>query len=136
MKMFCLDVSNSVVVEDMVNYIVNEIVLIDILINVVGVLCMGLIYLLSDEDWNKIFFVNIIGVFNMFWVVSKNMMLRKLGVIVIVGLNVVNMLRMEMVVYVVLKVVMTMFMKCLGLEFVVYNICCNLVFLGFIEIEM
>ena len=65
MKTFRLDVSNSAAVEDMVNHIANEIAPIDILINVAGVLRMGPIHSLSDEDWNKTFSVNTTGVFNM-----------------------------------------------------------------------
>ena len=61
MKTFRLDVSDSAAVEDMVNHIANEIAPIDILINVAGVLRMGPIHSLSDEDWNKTFSVNTTG---------------------------------------------------------------------------
>ncbi len=45
--------SDSTAVEQMVNDIENEIAPIDILVNVAGVLRMGAIHSLSDEDWNK-----------------------------------------------------------------------------------
>ena len=127
MKTFRLDVSDSAAVEDMVNHIANEIAPIDILINVAGVLRMGPIHSLSDEDWNKTFSVNTTGVFNMSRAVSKNMMLRKSGAIVTVGSNAANTPRMEMAAYAASKAATTMFMKCLGLELAAYNIRCNLV---------
>ena len=135
MKTFRLDVSNSAAVEDMVNHIANEIAPIDILINVAGVLRMGPIHSLSDEDWNKTFSVNTTGVFNMSRAVSKNMMLRKSGAIVTVGSNAANTPRMEMAAYA-SKAATTMFMKCLGLELAAYNIRCNLVSPGSTETEM
>ncbi len=136
MKTFRLDVSDSAAVEDMVNHIANEIVPIDILINVAGVLRMGPIHSLSDEDWNKTFSVNTTGVFNMSRAVSKNMMLRKSGAIVTVGSNAANTPRMEMAAYAASKAATTMFMKCLGLELAAYNIRCNLVSPGSTETEM
>lgn len=136
MKTFRLDVSHSAAVEDMVNHIANEIAPIDILINVAGVLRMGPIHSLSDEDWNKTFSVNTTGVFNMSRAVSKNMMLRKSGAIVTVGSNAANTPRMEMAAYAASKAATTMFMKCLGLELAAYNIRCNLVSPGSTETEM
>lgn len=136
MKMFRLDVSDSATVENMVNHIANEIAPIDILVNVAGVLRMGAIHSLSDEDWNKTFSVNTTGVFNMSRAVSKNMMLRKSGAIVTVGSNTANTPRMEMAAYAASKAATTMFMKCLGLELASYNIRCNLVSPGSTETEM
>lgn len=63
--------SDSTAVEQMVNDIENEIAPIDILVNVAGVLRMGAIHSLSDEDWNKTFSVNSTGVFYMSRAVSK-----------------------------------------------------------------
>lgn len=77
LKTFCLDVSDSTAVEQMVNDIENEIAPIDILVNVAGVLRMGAIHSLSDEDWNKTFSVNSTGVFYMSRAVSKHMMQKK-----------------------------------------------------------
>ncbi|HDX9711243.1 2,3-dihydro-2,3-dihydroxybenzoate dehydrogenase [Bacillus cereus] len=136
MQTFRLDVSDSAAVEDMVNHIANEIAPIDILINVAGVLRMGPIHSLSDEDWTKTFSVNTTGVFNMSRAVSKNMMLRKSGAIVTVGSNAANTPRMEMAAYAASKAATTMFMKCLGLELAAYNIRCNLVSPGSTETEM
>ncbi len=136
MKTFRLDVSDSTAVEDIVNHIANEIAPIDILVNVAGVLRMGAIHSLSDEDWNKTFSVNTTGVFNMSRAVSKNMMLRKSGAIVTVGSNAANTPRMEMAAYAASKAATTMFMKCLGLELAAYNIRCNLVSPGSTETEM
>lgn len=136
MKTFHLDVSDSTAVEDMVNGIENDIAPIDILINVAGVLRMGPIHSLSDEDWNKTFSVNSTGVFYMSRAVSKHMMQRRSGAIVTVGSNAANTPRMEMAAYAASKAATTMFMKCLGLELAAYNIRCNLVSPGSTETEM
>ncbi|EEM22629.1 2,3-dihydro-2,3-dihydroxybenzoate dehydrogenase [Bacillus thuringiensis serovar tochigiensis BGSC 4Y1] len=136
MKTFRLDVSDSAAVEDMINHIANEIAPIDILVNVAGVLRMGAIHSLSDEDWNKTFSVNSTGVFYMSRAVSKHMMQRKSGAIVTVGSNAANTPRVEMAAYAASKAATTMFMKCLGLELAAYNIRCNLVSPGSTETEM
>ncbi|MED2181814.1 2,3-dihydro-2,3-dihydroxybenzoate dehydrogenase [Bacillus wiedmannii] len=135
-KTFRLDVSDSAAVEEVVERIENDIAPIDILVNVAGVLRMGAIHSLSDEDWNKTFFVNSTGVFYMCRAVSKYMMQRKSGAIVTVGSNAANTPRMEMAAYVASKAATTMFMKCLGLELAAYNIRCNLVSPGSTETEM
>ncbi|HFJ9249275.1 2,3-dihydro-2,3-dihydroxybenzoate dehydrogenase [Bacillus anthracis] len=136
MKIFHLDVSDSNAVEDTVKRIENDIAPIDILVNVAGVLRMGAIHSLSDEDWNKTFSVNSTGVFYMSRAVSKHMMQRKSGAIVTVGSNAANTPRVEMAAYAASKAATTMFMKCLGLELAAYNIRCNLVSPGSTETEM
>ncbi|WP_259417488.1 2,3-dihydro-2,3-dihydroxybenzoate dehydrogenase [Bacillus toyonensis] len=136
MKTFHLDVSDSNAVEEVVNRIENDIAPIDILVNVAGVLRMGAIHSLSDEDWHKTFSVNTTGVFYISRSVSKRMMVRKSGAIVTVGSNAANTPRMEMAAYAASKAATTMFMKCLGLELASYNIRCNLVSPGSTETEM
>ncbi|MFB6646383.1 2,3-dihydro-2,3-dihydroxybenzoate dehydrogenase [Bacillus toyonensis] len=136
MKTFHLDVSDSDAVEEVVNRIENDIAPIDILVNVAGVLRLGAIHSLSDEDWHKTFSVNTTGVFYISRSVSKRMMVRKSGAIVTVGSNAANTPRMEMAAYAASKAATTMFMKCLGLELASYNIRCNLVSPGSTETEM
>ncbi|MGG5735686.1 MULTISPECIES: 2,3-dihydro-2,3-dihydroxybenzoate dehydrogenase [Bacillus] len=135
-KTLQIDVSDSSTVEDTVERIENDLGPIDILINVAGVLRMGAVHSLSDEDWNKTFSVNTTGVFYMSRAVSKHMMLRKSGAIVTVGSNAANTPRIEMAAYAASKSATTMFMKCLGLELAAYNIRCNLVSPGSTETEM
>ncbi|KFN02589.1 2,3-dihydro-2,3-dihydroxybenzoate dehydrogenase [Bacillus clarus] len=133
---FPLDVSDSAAVENVVDRVENEIGHIDILVNVAGILCMGAIHSLSDEEWNNTFSVNSTGVFYMSRSVSKRMMLRKSGAIVTVGSNAANTPRVDMAAYAASKAATTMFMKCLGLELAEYNIRCNLVSPGSTETEM
>ncbi|PFJ18249.1 2,3-dihydro-2,3-dihydroxybenzoate dehydrogenase [Bacillus cereus] len=133
---FQIDVSDSKAVEEVVSRIENDIAPIDVLVNVAGVLRMGVIHSLSDKDWNQTFSVNSTGVFYMSRAVSKHMMIRKSGAIVTVGSNAANTPRMEMAAYAASKAATTMFMKCLGLELAAYNIRCNLVSPGSTETEM
>ncbi|MFE7082920.1 2,3-dihydro-2,3-dihydroxybenzoate dehydrogenase [Priestia megaterium] len=133
---FPADVSNSKAVEEVVTKIEYEIGPIEILVNVAGVLRMGLVEAFSDEDWQDTFAVNTTGVFNVSRSVSKRMVSRKKGSIVTVGSNAASVPRMSMAAYAASKAATTMFTKCLGLELAQYNIRCNLVSPGSTDTEM
>ncbi|WP_144502481.1 2,3-dihydro-2,3-dihydroxybenzoate dehydrogenase [Bacillus thuringiensis] len=133
---FPADIKNREIIDKVVEKIEASIGPIDILVNVAGVLRMGSIDFLSDEDWNTTFSVNSTGVFYVSRAVSKRMMVRKSGAIVTVGSNAANTPRMEMAAYAASKAAATMFTKCLGLELAEYNIRCNVVSPGSTETEM
>ncbi len=133
---FPADVSDSIAVEDIVDQIECDMGPIEILVNVAGVLRVGLIESLGDEDWATTFAVNSTGVFNVSRSVSRRMIPRKSGSIVTVGSNAASVPRMYMSAYAASKAAATMFTKCLGLELAQYNIRCNLVSPGSTETEM
>ncbi|MGA8942619.1 MAG: 2,3-dihydro-2,3-dihydroxybenzoate dehydrogenase [Thermoactinomyces sp.] len=135
-KAFPADVSNSTAVEEVVDQIECEMGPIEILVNVAGVLKMGLIESLDDEDWETTFAVNSTGVFNVSRSVSKRMIPRKSGSIVTVGSNAASVPRMYMSAYAASKAAAIMFTKCLGLELARHNIRCNTVSPGSTETEM
>ncbi|MGE7878510.1 2,3-dihydro-2,3-dihydroxybenzoate dehydrogenase [Peribacillus muralis] len=124
---FVADVSDSLVIQRMTDKIEEEIGPIEVLINVAGILKIGSIDSLSDEDWHKTFAVNSTGVFNVSRAVSKYMINRKKGCIVTVSSNSASVPRMGMAAYAASKAAATMFTKCLGLELAPFNIRCNLV---------
>lgn len=133
---FPVDVSESNAVDTIVALIERDIGPIEILVNVAGVLRMGLIESLSDQDWVKTFAVNTTGVFNMSRAVSRYMIPRQKGSIVTVGSNATKVPRIAMAAYAASKAAATMFTKCLGLELARYNIRCNIVSPGSTDTEM
>ena len=133
---FPVNVSNSKAVDTVVDLIEHDIGPIEILVNVAGVLRMGLIQSLSDEDWEKTFAVNSTGVFNVSRSVSMYMVPRQKGSIVTVGSNSAKVPRISMAAYAASKAASTMFTKCLGLELAQYNIRCNIVSPGSTDTEM
>lgn len=133
---FKVDVSDSAAVEAVVERVERELGPIEILANVAGVLRMGSVVSLSDEDWANTFAVNTHGVFHVSRAVARRMVPRKSGVIVTVGSNASGVPRMQMAAYAASKAASTMFTKCLGLELAQHNIRCNVVSPGSTDTAM
>ncbi|QRK05497.1 2,3-dihydro-2,3-dihydroxybenzoate dehydrogenase [Archangium violaceum] len=133
---FKVDVSDSAAVEAVVERVERELGPIEILANVAGVLRMGSVVSLSDEDWATTFAVNTHGVFHVSRAVARRMVPRKSGVIVTVGSNAAGVPRMQMAAYAASKAASTMFTKCLGLELAQHNIRCNVVSPGSTDTAM
>lgn len=133
---FPVDVSDNQAVDIVVDLIERDLGPIEILVNVAGVLRMGLVESLSNQDWEKTFAVNSTGVFNVSRSVSKYMVPRQKGSIVTVGSNSAKVPRISMAAYAASKAASTMFTKCLGLELAQYNIRCNIVSPGSTDTEM
>ncbi|MGE7924249.1 2,3-dihydro-2,3-dihydroxybenzoate dehydrogenase [Viridibacillus arvi] len=133
---FPADVSDSHAIISIVDEIERDIGPIEILVNVAGVLCTGMIESFSDQDWAKTFAVNSTGVFNISRSVSKYMITRKRGSIVTVGSNAASVPRISLAAYAASKAAAVMFTKCLGLELAKYNIRCNIVSPGSTDTEM
>lgn len=121
------DVSCSAEVEAMVKRIEEELGPIEILVNVAGVLRIGGVGSLSDEDWQAHFNVNTNGVFYTSRSVVRRMASRHSGAIVTVSSNASKVPRAQMSAYAASKAASTMFTKCLGLEYARHHIRCNVV---------
>lgn len=135
-KAFPVDVSDNKAVDRVVDLIERDMGPIEILVNVAGVLRMGLIESFSNQDWEKTFAVNSTGVFNVSRSVGKHMITRLKGSIVTVGSNAAKVPRISMAAYAASKAASTMFTKCLGVELAQYNIRCNIVSPGSTDTEM
>jgi 2,3-dihydro-2,3-dihydroxybenzoate dehydrogenase len=109
---------------------------IDLLVNVAGVLRLGAVVDLSDEDWAYTFAVNTTGVFNFSRAVARRMKPRGSGVIVTVSSNAAGVPRAGMAAYAASKAATTMFTKCLGLELAPHGIRCNVVAPGSTDTPM
>lgn len=133
---YSADVRNSEEIERMIETIETNLGPIDVLVNVAGIMKMGTVDSLSNDDWEEAFGVNSTGVFNLSRAVSKRMIKRKKGSIVTVGSNAASTPRMALSAYAASKAAATMFMKCMGLELAQYNIRCNIVSPGSTETDM
>ncbi|WP_036605622.1 2,3-dihydro-2,3-dihydroxybenzoate dehydrogenase [Paenibacillus assamensis] len=131
-----VDVGRSSEVEAIVGQVERDLGPIDMLINVAGVLRMGAIESLSDEDWQSHFTVNTNGVFYASRAVVRRMATRQSGAIVTVSSNASKVPRTQMSAYVASKAASTMFTKCLALEYAKDNIRCNVVSPGSTDTEM
>lgn len=133
---FLVDVTNRGAVGEVVDQIERELGAIDILVNVAGVLRVKPVDLLTEEDWEQSFAVNVRGVFNTCQAVARLMVTRGSGAIVTVSSNAARTPRMHMAAYGASKAASTMFTKCLGLELARHNIRCNVVSPGSTDTPM
>ncbi|HBU83766.1 MAG TPA: 2,3-dihydro-2,3-dihydroxybenzoate dehydrogenase [Paenibacillus sp.] len=131
-----VDISNHQSVEDAVQRIEMTLGPIGILVNAAGVLYMGAVSELRDEEWTRTFDVNTHGVFYMSRAVVRSMAERQSGAIVTVGSNASGVPRMHMSAYVASKAASTMFTKCLALEYASDHIRCNIVSPGSTDTDM
>lgn len=133
---FLVDVTNREAVGEVVDQIERELGAIDMLVNVAGVLRVKPVDLLTEEDWEQSFAVNVRGVFNVCQAVARLMVTRSSGAIVTVSSNAARTPRMHMAAYAASKAASTMFTKCLGLELAKHTIRCNVVSPGSTDTPM
>ncbi|MFF3330846.1 2,3-dihydro-2,3-dihydroxybenzoate dehydrogenase [Streptomyces sp. NPDC002888] len=133
---FATDVRDSAAVEDTVHRVEEELGPVDILVNVAGVLRLGAVVDLTDEDWSTVFEVNTQGVFYTSRAVARRMVPRGRGCVVTVGSNAGSVPRARMAAYGASKAATASFTKCLGLELAGHGIRCNVVSPGSTETPM
>jgi 2,3-dihydro-2,3-dihydroxybenzoate dehydrogenase len=133
---FPTDVRDPAAVTQTVDRVEEELGPVGILVNVAGVLPMGTVVDLTDEQWAAAFAVNTHGVFHVSRAVAKPMMRRRAGSIVTVSSNAAYIPRMRMAAYAASKAAATAFTKCLGLELADHGIRCNVVSPGSTETPM
>lgn len=133
---FLADMADADAVASVVERVEEQMGPVGILVNVAGVLPMGAILDLSDEDWARAFAVNTHGVFTMSRTVARRMKERRAGTIVTVSSNAAFVPRMGMAAYASSKAAATAFTKCLGLELAEFGIRCNIVSPGSTDTPM
>jgi 2,3-dihydro-2,3-dihydroxybenzoate dehydrogenase len=133
---FPADVCDVVSVGRTVQLVEERLGPVGILVNVAGVLRMGAIVDLTDQQWASAFAVNTHGVFQMSRAVARCMVQRRAGAIVTVSSNAAYVPRMGMAAYASSKAAATAFTKCLGLELAQYGIRCNVVSPGSTDTPM
>ncbi|WP_293934998.1 2,3-dihydro-2,3-dihydroxybenzoate dehydrogenase [Iodobacter sp.] len=133
---YAVDMRSSSQITAVVEQIEAELGPIDYLVNAAGVLRMGSICDLSDEDWENTFAINTHGPFYLARAVAKRMIPRKRGAIVTVGSNAAEVPRLQMAAYAASKAALNHFSKCLALELAEYGIRCNIVSPGSTDTAM
>lgn len=133
---FYADVTDSLGIETVVDYVEKKYKKIDVLVNVAGVLSVGEITAIDEHEWERTFAINTTGVFNLSKAVCKRMKEKQAGVIITVSSNAATVPRTSMAAYCSSKAASLMFTKCLGLEMAKYNIRCNIVSPGATDTEM
>jgi 2,3-dihydro-2,3-dihydroxybenzoate dehydrogenase len=133
---FAADVSRADEVETVIDEVELRLGPIDYLVNAAGVLRLGAIDALSEEDWTTTFAVNATGVFLVSQAVARRMTTRRTGAIVTVASNAAAVPRQGMAAYAASKAAATMFTKCLGLEAAAHGIRCNVVAPGSTDTPM
>lgn len=133
---YAADVRDKYAVEAAVERVEAEMGPIEALVNVAGVLRMGPVVEMADDDWTFVFDVNTHGVFYVSRAVAKRMAARHSGAIVTVASNAAGVPRMHMSAYAASKAATVMFTKCLGLELAAHGIRCNVVSPGSTDTPM
>lgn len=133
---FPADVRSSAEVAAVVAQAEERLGPIDYLVNAAGVLRVGEVRELSDEDWALTFDVNTTGMFYVTRTVVNRMAERGRGAVVTVASNAAGTARTGMAAYAASKAATAMFTKCLGLEVARLGVRCNIVAPGSTETEM
>ncbi|MEV8593815.1 2,3-dihydro-2,3-dihydroxybenzoate dehydrogenase [Streptomyces sp. NPDC052012] len=121
------DITSGTDVEAVVEEAETRLGPLEYLVNGAGVLRLGHVRNLTDEDWTTTFAVNATGVFLMSRAVVNRMLPRRRGAIVTVASNAAATPRVQMAAYAASKAAATMFTKSLGLEVARDGIRCNVV---------
>lgn len=109
---------------------------IDGLVNAAGVLRLGGVGDLTEDDWRLTFAVNTDGVFHMSQAVGDRMARRGRGAVVTVASNAAGTPRTQMAAYCASKAAATIFTKVLGLELAGQGVRCNVVAPGSTDTPM
>ncbi|MEO3746333.1 2,3-dihydro-2,3-dihydroxybenzoate dehydrogenase [Plantactinospora sp. B5E13] len=133
---FATDVRDPAAVSRSVDLVEERLGPVGILVNVAGVLPMGPLIELTDEQWEAAFAVNTHGVFQFSRAVARGMVRRGGGAIVTVSSNAAYLPRVRMGAYAASKAAATAFTKCLGLELAEHGIRCNVVSPGSTDTPM
>ena len=131
-----LDVSDGAAVRTAIDQIETQHGPIGMLANVAGVLRLGSVQALSDEDWLHCFNVNTHGVFHLSRAVAARLQARRSGSIVTVGSNAAAVPRAQMAAYAASKAAAHQFTLCLALELAPHGVRCNLVAPGSTDTPM
>lgn len=127
LRVEALDVRDARAVDALIERIEAEWGAIDYGVNAAGVLATGLATDLSTDAWQRLFDVNVTGVFNVSCALARVMAPRGRGAIVTVGSNAGGLPRHSMAAYGASKAAAMLFTRSLGLELASSGIRCNVV---------
>ena len=130
------DVSNFDVVQKQINSVIEEVGDIHILVNNAGITRDGLFLRMKEDDWDKVFDVNIKGVFNCTKAVIRSMFKQKFGRIVNIASVVGEMGNAGQLNYSSTKAGVIGFTKSAAKEFASRGVTVNAISPGFIQTDI
>ena len=131
-----VDVRGSADVNRTVAEVEAELGPVDVLVNVAGILRVGAVVDLTDDDWAAAFAVNSGGVFYVSRAVARGMARRGRGAVVTVASNAGFVPRQRMAAYAASKAAARAFTRTLGLELADRGVRCNVVSPGSTDTPM
>ncbi len=132
----CFDVSDHGAVKDAIASAIKEHGPVQVLVNNAGITRDGLLARMKEDDWDRVFQVNLKGAFNCTQAVAMPMMKSRWGRIINIGSVVGAMGNAGQANYAATKAGLEGFTRSLAREFAPRGITVNLVAPGFIETDM
>lgn len=96
-------------------------------VHVAGIVMIGPLLDLSDDDWHRVMDINAMGTFNVTRACGAAMARHGRGAIVAVSSNAAGIPRLNMGAYAASKAAATMLIRCLGLELAEKGVRCNVI---------
>ncbi|MCG8154647.1 2,3-dihydro-2,3-dihydroxybenzoate dehydrogenase [Brenneria goodwinii] len=131
-----LDIQRPEQVKNVCQQRLDQVPRLDVLVNAAGILRLGEVEMLSDDDWHQCLNVNAAGAFYLFRAVIPHFKRQRRGAIVTVGSNAAHVPRMQMAAYCASKAALTSLNHCVALELAEYGVRCNLVSPGSTDTAM
>jgi 2,3-dihydro-2,3-dihydroxybenzoate dehydrogenase len=131
-----LDITDRARVAEVCSRLLLEMPRIDVLVNAAGILRLGKLDVLSVDDWQACFDINVSGVFYLLRELSPQFKRQGGGCIVNVASNAAHVPRMEMGAYCASKSALASLSHCAALELAEYGVRCNLVSPGSTDTPM
>lgn len=108
----------------------------DVLVHAAGILRLGRVDELSEEDWRDCLEVNLTGAFHLFRLAAPQFRRQHSGAVVSIGSNAAHVPRMLMAAYCASKAGLASLTHCLGLELAGHGVRCNVVSPGSTDTPM
>ena len=133
---YVVDISDHQQVESSCSDVLKKHPVVDVLINVAGILRLGLIDELSPEAWQETFAVNVSGPFYLLRMLMPVFKQQGFGAVVSVASNAAHVPRTQMGAYGASKAALTSLTHTAGLELAPYGVRCNVVSPGSTDTPM
>jgi 2,3-dihydro-2,3-dihydroxybenzoate dehydrogenase len=131
-----LDIADRAQVAQTCRQLLLETPRLDVLVNAAGVLRLGALETLSEEDWKSTFDINVGGVFYLLRELIPQFKAQRGGTIVSVASNAAHVPRMNMGAYCASKAALVSLSHCAALELAEFGVRCNLVSPGSTDTPM
>ena len=133
---FVLDLRDGAALDEAIGQVEAQLGPIDHLAHVAGILRVGDVLDMDEDDWDACMAVNARALFTTTRSVARGMAARRRGSIVAVGSNAAGVARTGMAAYAASKAAATQYLRCLALELAPLGIRCNLVSPGSTDTAM